>query len=266
MTPSKLLPAVLGVVLGVAVGLYYAWVFNPVEYVNTAPSSLREGYREEYMTLIAEAYEATGDLQRARARLALFDLAEPADALGALAQERLGDGGADDEARALARLAADLGQGATPVPTLRTRLSSTATPSPSPTPRRVPRLPPSTRTPTPTATPTAPFELVDRDQLCDPDLLPPLLQVVIADAEGEPVPGMEVTVIWDQGQDHFFTGLKPELGQGYGDFTLDPDFTYTVQLERADVPVASVSSPTCELNSGQTFPGSIRLEFGQPGQ
>lgn len=264
MTPNRIVPAVIGVVLGVAIGLYYSWVLNPVEYVDTAPSSLREGYQEEYMTLIAKAYEATGDLQRARARIALFDLSDPADSLGALAQERLADGGADDEARALARLAAEVGEGATAVPTRRARVASTATPTSSPTPRRVTRRPPSTRTPTPTPTPAEPFELADRDQVCDPDLLEPLLQVLVENAQGEPVAGVEVTVIWDQGQDHFFTGLKPELGQGYGDFTLDPDVTYTVQLARSDLPVPSVRSPTCELDSGESFPGSIRLEFVQP--
>ncbi len=262
MSPGRILAAVLGVVLGAALGLYYAWILNPVEYVDTSPSSLRASYREEYVTLIAEAYEATGDLERARTRLALFDLSDPGEALAALAQQHLAEDEAVDEARALAGLAGDLATRPTAIPTRSPRRARTATPTPSPTPRRATRRPP----PTPTASPTAgpPFELANRDQLCDPDLQPPLLQVIVQDAAGEPVPGAEVTVIWDQGQDHFFTGLKPELGQGYGDFTLDPDVTYTVQLARADLPVSSVRSPPCELDSGESFPGSIRLEFIQP--
>ena len=35
-----------------------------------------------------------------------------------------------------------------------------------------------------------------------------------------PYPSVELVVTWDEGEDHFFTGLQPELGLGYGDFLM----------------------------------------------
>ncbi|MBI1865988.1 MAG: HD-GYP domain-containing protein, partial [Nitrospirae bacterium] len=41
---------------------------------------------------------------------------------------------------------------------------------------------------------------------------------------------IEIVVVWDAGEDHFFTGLKPELGQGYADFTMTEGVSYTLRL------------------------------------
>ena len=51
-----------GLVLGVALGLVYAWVLAPVKYVDTVPDMLREDYKAQYRALVAAAYMATGDL------------------------------------------------------------------------------------------------------------------------------------------------------------------------------------------------------------
>lgn len=264
MKVHRALPIALGAVLGLAFGLYYAWVLNPVEYVETAPSSLREPYREAYLTLIADAYDATGDLARARARLALFELQEPAEVLGALAQQRLASSGAEDEARALARLAADLGEAAPSGGTRSAGGNPASTPSPSESsPMPTPTARPSA-TPTPQPTQGAPFVLDQRERVCDPELEPPLLQVFVEDAAGEPVPGVEVRALWDKGQDRFFTGLQPEVGLGYADFVLDPEVTYTVQLSAGEVPVTSVRSEPCQDGSDGSYPGSVRLLFVQP--
>jgi hypothetical protein len=52
------------------VGLLYGWIIRPVEYVDTAPASLRQDYRVDYVLMIAEAYTGEGDLELARVRLA----------------------------------------------------------------------------------------------------------------------------------------------------------------------------------------------------
>jgi hypothetical protein len=100
--------------------------------------------------------------------------------------------------------------------------------------------------------------------VCDTDLGQPLLQVEVVDAAGQPVPGAEVRVVWDTGQDHFFTGLKPDLGVGYGDFTLTPGVTYTVQLVDSDQPVTGLTSGECEAADGSRYAGSWLLRFQQP--
>jgi hypothetical protein len=92
----------------------------------------------------------------------------------------------------------------------------------------------------------------------------PLLQVIVVDAADQPVPGSEVRVVWDTGQDHFFTGLKPDLGVGYGDFEMSPGVTYTVQLVDSDQPVTGLTPGECTAADGTHYPGSWLLRFQQP--
>ncbi len=60
----------IGLALGLVLGLLYGWIIRPVEYVDTAPASLRQDYRADYVLMIAEAYAGEGDLELARMRLA----------------------------------------------------------------------------------------------------------------------------------------------------------------------------------------------------
>ena len=80
---------ILGLLLGFAAGLFYSWTINPVEYIDSSPDSLREDFKSDYLTLIASAYVATGDADRARARLAWVQIIDPASTLGRMAQSRL---------------------------------------------------------------------------------------------------------------------------------------------------------------------------------
>ena len=68
------------VILGIALGLWYSWVGSPAEYVDTAPDSLRTDFKDVYRVTIASAYAATGDIARAKARLALLGDDDPAPA------------------------------------------------------------------------------------------------------------------------------------------------------------------------------------------
>ena len=258
-----MLPFIVGLLLGLAAGLYYSWSVNPVEYVDSAPASLRQNFKQDYLALIASAYAQTGDLQRTRARLAALQLEDPAGELSRLAQSRLAAGRPEAEVLALAQLAAVLGErplpggGRTPTPSS-TPLAPTASPTASPTVTRTP-------TPMPTATPGAPFALTDQEQVCDERLGAAQIQVRVLDAAGNGVPGVELLVIWDAGQDHFFTGLKPELGLGYADFTMQAGTSYTLQLSGGDRPVSGLSAPLCD-DGAEPFDGSWLLTFQQPPQ
>ncbi len=64
---GRLLAAVL---LGVALGLLYGWLLQPVRYVDTAPGSLRSDYRTDYVLMVAQVYAGDQDLQTAQVRLA----------------------------------------------------------------------------------------------------------------------------------------------------------------------------------------------------
>ena len=266
MRSSAWLPWVLGVIVGLLTGVFYAWKVNPVSYTQTDPTSLRADFRMDYLALIASAHAGTGDLARAHARLSVFGAEDQdmAETLGALAQQRLASGYPEAEARALAGLAAALGErpigialaspgtpGATPVRPV------TATPRPIRTPQVT-----STRAPTPT--PGAPFQLTRQELLCEAEGGPPRLQVQVLDASGRGVPAMEIRVVWDEGTDRFFTGLKPELGAGYADFSLQPGTTYTVELPGSSALVTGLELETCTSGQGEGFDGSWLIVFSQP--
>ncbi len=255
MSRSGWFPILIGIGLGLAGGLYYAWIVNPVEYTDTAPDSLRADFRADYLALIASAYAGTDDLVRARTRLALFSGLEPGTELAALAQQRLARGFGEVEAAALARLAADLAsQPRRPGSTPTGSPSTPSTPIPSPVPSSTPR-------PTPTA--GAPFTLASQEQVCNPLLSAPLIQVEVSDAAEGGVPGVEIIVLWDTGEDHFFTGLKPELGQGYADFTMTEGVSYTLRLADSGQLVTDLSSHPCEQPDGTPYLGSWLIHFQQ---
>ena len=261
MKRSNWAPLVVGLVVGAGAGLIYGWVVQPARTTQAAPASLRADFQEEYAALIASAHAATGDLPRARARLALLPGATDGDHIAALAQAWLATGHPESEARALAALAAALGDPtATPLP-------SAAVPNPSPTALVVATAAPTSRprpTPLPTFTPGAPFRLSQRLLVCDDPAPLPRLQVIVLDSAGEGVPNVLVRVIWDAGQDQFFTGLKPDLGIGFGDFTLEPETEYTVQLAESDAIATGLRAESCTGDSGEPHFGSWQLTFVQP--
>jgi hypothetical protein len=258
MTRSAWAPFLVGIVVGIAAGLIYGWVVQPARPTQASPASLRADFQQEYVALIAAAHAATGDMPRTRARLALLPGALDSDAIGALAQAWLAEARPASEAHALAGLAAALtAQTATP--------PAASTPTRSAASTRAVATAAVTTRPRPTALPTftpgAPFRLTERVQVCDDPSPEPRLQVIVLDASGEGVPSVRVRVIWDAGQDQFFTGLKPDMGIGFGDFTLEPDTEYTVQLAESDAIATGLQAEACPDASHL---GSWRLTFVQP--
>jgi hypothetical protein len=60
----------LGLAIGLATGLIYGWLVQPVQYIDTAPDTLRQDYRADYVLMVAEAYTRERDLDLAQRRLA----------------------------------------------------------------------------------------------------------------------------------------------------------------------------------------------------
>lgn len=96
-----------GLLIGLILGLVYAWLINPVVYAYTQPDTLKDNYKDVYRSTIAQAYAATGNLERAALRLALLGEDDPVFALGAQAQRSLAEGD-QEKARSLALLASAL--------------------------------------------------------------------------------------------------------------------------------------------------------------
>ena len=60
------------IAIGIGLGLLYGWVIEPVQYVDTAPDSLRLDYKTDYVLMVAEAYQVEHDLNLAVQRLSLL--------------------------------------------------------------------------------------------------------------------------------------------------------------------------------------------------
>jgi len=59
----------VAIVLGLALGLYYGWVVNPVRYVDALFSDLHEDFKSDYVWMVAEAYQAEQNAEFAAERL-----------------------------------------------------------------------------------------------------------------------------------------------------------------------------------------------------
>ncbi|GAB4533918.1 MAG: hypothetical protein Fur0018_23600 [Anaerolineales bacterium] len=277
-----------GLLLGVLMGLFYAWVISPVAYVDVPPDTLQAAYKDHYRAMIALAYAADGNVQRAQARLALLMDEDPLGALAAQAQRTLAGNDSDHAAAALGELAAVLG--GVPQAALATPLSSRPAPLSSPTRLPSPTLAPPTATvppaatktpapvfsPTPgatftplptlppTATPGAPFVLDARTLVCEPAWERALIRVVVKDAAGQPVPGVGALIRWDGTEETFFTGLKPELGAGVADFEMTPGVSYTLVVGQGGQLITDIQAAECQGAYGGRHWGSWMLVFVQP--
>jgi hypothetical protein len=283
----------LALLLGVGLGLAYAWVLFPHPDTDAPPRVLRAEFKDQYRSLIAAAYAATGNLPRAQARLSVLDDADLMDALNAQAQRMLANPQTFERPEQLVTLASALevpvsgasvptqtleipvDAGNTFTPTLPLSLTDigiilSETPELMETQTTVAGTPLATREsiprPTHTLTPTPgqPFTLTAQETLCDSNLPEGLLQVMVLNRSRRQLAGVEVVITWDGGMEQFFTGLKPELGNGYTDYLMTPDITYTVQLARGSDVALGVAAPTCQSPDGATFLGGIKLTFQQP--
>jgi hypothetical protein len=263
---KRLILISLSLVLGYGLGLAYAWYLQPARPADTTPASLRADYQAEYVQWVAHAYLVEGDVARAQARLAVLGEADLTPRVIALAQQLLASGGDANTIQALARLAVALGAGpVTPSPAVETvtpTMTATETPTPTATataspPPTITPIPLPTQRPSPT--PIGVLQFVNQQLICEPLLDAPLLQVLAFDANGQFVPGVEVLVEWDGGFDHFFTGLQPEQGAGYGDFVMTSGVIYTVRLAvNPSAAVTNLVTPTCTGGVGAwqlTFQG-----------
>jgi hypothetical protein len=280
-----------GLIIGIALGILYTRFLQPVKFIDTTPASLNSEAKNQYRALIAAAYMGDGDLVRAKARLELLNDADIFRALTEQAQQTLAQNGSSSKARSLGLLAIALGQTppgpgqavtqARPNPTS-TRLLSTPVDISGPmknpaeaTAAAAPIVPatdeplfPSPGSPTlsiPTATIAASdFVLLGKTDDCGQMMPEPIIKVEANDQSGQPVQGVLVIVTWAGGEERFYTGLKPEMGLGYADYTLDPNFVYSLRLGENGAPLGNLGAVACKDSQGNAFWGALSLKYGQP--
>lgn len=109
---------VLVALLGLSLGLTYAWLVNPVEYTDTEIADLKEAHRADYVSMVSDAYALTGNLNVARERLGRLGVPDVAALVLSCAESALTDGAAEAQVSRLTRLAEALrASGPAPVPT-----------------------------------------------------------------------------------------------------------------------------------------------------
>jgi hypothetical protein len=81
-----------GIVLGLVLGLLYAWQINPVEYYNATPGDLRADFQKNYVLWVAQQYSNDGDQEEALKRLGVefWEKEELASVLDELIEEHGG--------------------------------------------------------------------------------------------------------------------------------------------------------------------------------
>lgn len=284
----------LALLAGLGLGLAYVWLIAPRQLTEANPAALRADFKDQYRAVIAAAYAATGNLPRARARLTLLGDGDSVEALNAQAQRMLASGeqvGHADQVVALASALNEEQNGpsvSTPTtgivgqPETDSTLASpplvtevgvelTETPEFIETPDAIQTelagtgivsTPRPTRTPTPS--PGEPFALTGQETICDANLPDGLLQVLVLNSSRRQLPGIGIDITWAGGEEQFFTGLKPELGNGYADYLMAPETAYSVQLAGGSDVALDITAPTCQAESGETFLGSLKLTFQQP--
>jgi len=285
----------LALLIGVGLGISYAWVIAPQQLTNATPSILRTDFKDQFREAIAASYASTGNLARAQARLSLLGDVNSIDALNSQAQRTTANG-RFQQADQLAALALSIENGNTipqavpPVnitPTIFSEPSPeteiTAFPSPADLPFIVTETPQAletqinndstpeaintiiprpTRTPIPT--PSAPLQLTGQDTVCDAKLPEGLLQIIVFNTNRRQLAGIKIQISWDTGEEEFFTGFKSELGNGYADFIMTPNLSYAIQPGGSGGVISGVVAPTCQTPSGETFTGGYKLTFQQP--
>lgn len=266
----------LGLILGLAISLYYAWIVEPVSYIAAGPSRLNDEYKDEYILLVSSSYAVDGDWQLARERLKALDDEELENTVTDQLERYLRAGEPAETLRNLAVVAEKLGsrspavavfvpievtQATRAVNTRRSSPTSTLNPTSTPAP---PSTAESTPIPTTTAQPTATsvpvFRLLKQERICRRDSPIPLIEVIVYDAFLEPLPGVEVLVSWEGGSDHFYTGYQPGQGPGYGDFLMSPETVYRVELAEGSTVARDLATQNCGEELGG-LAGGWRLTF-----
>lgn len=79
---------------------------------------------------------------------------------------------------------------------------------------------------------------MDQEQVCDSEE-PLHIGVIVLDEDRRGVPGLEVWLTWARGTDRAVTGLKPDRGLGYADFSAQPDTAYSISVGQLGMPIVS---------------------------
>jgi hypothetical protein len=277
---------ILGLAVGLALGLVYTWVISPVVEFDTQPAQLSAEGHTQYITAISLAYQANSDLRLAVDRLLELRLKDDpfqfvADTACSQFRQGITTNSQRNAIEAMIGLYRPQGRsGCADESNLFTVSQATPTPFPTAIPVTPSLIPPPSKTPTlaapvnvtpptvmPSRTPTDvpqpdDYSIAPVQTFCSVELAG-IIEVYLRAAGQRQIPGIEVKVTWESGENRFFTGLKPERGLGYADFQMEANRTYYVELPGRSPRTGGLSANQCTTNSGQTSTTSYRVIFVQ---
>lgn len=272
---------IIGAAIGIGIGLFYTWTVNPVIRTDVFPWQLNKEGQTNWMIAASVAWARDRDIFQAANRLNELHLSDAtfqrlADTACELARSSYAQSDSGLLAiRAMVNLAQ--GQGKTScasdvvgasTPTLvptSTVIQPTATlmppPSKTPTPPPAPTSTSATEEAPTSTTAAGNFKVVRYEPYCSAKSSG-IIEVLVQESNGNGIPGVLVQVDWPGGKDQFYTGLKPERGDGYADFKAHPDEIYSVILpgqgERSD----PIKTPACtDRENGGSAITSYRIYF-----
>ena len=275
----------LGLILGLGAGLFYAWNLAPTQEYDTEPWQLKADLKDQYIVAIALNYGHDGDLSGAINRLVALQL--PGDPIQAVADTacRLATTGYVNSSSGLhairsmmklyqlqqrtgcadSLISANTTEEASVVTIELPTPTATLTPPPSKTPTPVVAAP--TQTPVLVIVPTVPpqndFDLISVKPLTCDTAESGLITVEVYDGDGVTgLPGKEIRVRWATGESDFYTGLMPNKSPAYADFQMQQGNDYIVDMPgHADPLPQPLSAVPCTTASGAQAIISYRVVF-----
>lgn len=274
-----------GIVIGILLGLGYAWIIAPIEEFDTEPYQLRLTDKNHFVVAIILEYQQSGDLGQAVSKLVQLRLGEdPIQEVANVACNLASTGYVDSTSglnalramKTFYQLQGRSGCADLLVPEIEvadSQIVDVVVPTNTPT-----LPPPPSKTPTPDIGPVTPtpalrvvptvatqrdFEGRIASTFCDPQI-PALIEVFVVQFNGDGIPGERVRVRWDSGDSVFVTGLKLERGESYADFQMENGVGYTVDMPGLSDPLDTplVAEP-CFTEDGAESIKSYRVVFRQ---
>ncbi|MGB7337315.1 MAG: hypothetical protein WBC91_00370 [Phototrophicaceae bacterium] len=280
--PFSLIALVIGLLIGLTGGWYYAYFINPTQEVSTRPDQLQLTEQEHYVVAIMLAYGYDSDLGTAINRLASLEFnADPVQEVANIACNLARTGYVDSSSglravramRTFYQLQGRTGCADTIVPDpqsvpLQVAIqAATPTQTLPPPPTKTPASIFATETPSgivvvPTNAPQRTYNGFITETFCSVELSG-IIEFRVRLQNAEEIAGEPIRVAWENNQSNFVTGLKPERGIGYADFQMEDNLSYIVSMPGLSDPIPStLVADTCfTLDTNEQAITSYRVVF-----
>ena len=78
---SRWIRFVIIIIVGIGLGLLYGWLIDPVDYVDTTPTTLKSDYKTDFVLMVAEIYGRDQNAEAAVIRLTYLGDPSPVDSV-----------------------------------------------------------------------------------------------------------------------------------------------------------------------------------------